>query len=90
MVFVRTLGKIFVVLALAFGATKAMGEGSYAGQPLTQVDFNHLVPRNYPLITTRFNALKPTTYPVIQPGVARVHITEKLVRPTEQPLLRTN
>ena len=70
--------------------TDVMGDDSYPGRPLIQADFNRLVPRSYPLVTTRFNALKPTTYPVIQPGIARVHITEKLVRPIEQPLLRSN
>ena len=79
-----------MVLTLTFGVTKAMGDGSYPGQPLVQVEFNHLVPRSYPLVTTQFNALKPSSYPVIQSGVAKVHITEKLVRPTERPLLRTN
>jgi hypothetical protein len=90
MMSVRVLGRIFVVSALAFCTTKAMGDGSYPGQPLIPADFTRLVPISYPLVTTRFNALKPTTYPVSQPGIARVHITEKLVRPIEQPLLRSN
>lgn len=67
-----------------------MGEGSYEGQPLTQVGFDRLVPITSRLTTTQFNALKPTSYPVIHPGAPRVHIIEKLVHPTEQPLLRTN
>ena len=83
-------GRILFVSVLTLGATKAMGDGSYPGQPLIQADFTRLVPRSYPLVTTRFNGLKPTTYPVFQPGIARVHITEKLVRPIEQPLLRSN
>ena len=89
MAFVSVLARIFVVSALAFCTTKAMGDGSYPGRPLTQVDFTRLVPTSYPLATTRFNALRPTTYPVLQPGSAQVHITEKLVQPTEQPLLRS-
>ena len=84
------LGRIFLVLALAFCTTKAMADGTYPGQPLTQVEFDRLVPITYPLVTTKFTALKPTSYPVIHPGVARVHITEKLVHPMEQPLLRTH
>ena len=87
---IRVLGRIFVVSALTFCTTKAMGDGSYPGQPLIQADFTRLVPRSYPLVTTQFNGLKPTTYPVFQPGVPRVHITEKLVRPIEMPLLRTH
>ena len=90
MTVVRVLGRIFVVSALTFCTTKAMGDGSYPGQPLIQADFTRLVPISYPLVTTQFNSLKPTTYPVLQPGVARVHITEKLVHPMEQPLLRSN
>lgn len=90
MTFVGALEKIFLVAVFAAGASQALGEGSYEGQPLTQVQFNQLVPITYPLATTRFNSLKPTTYPVIQPGIARVHITEKLVRPLERPLLRTH
>jgi hypothetical protein len=90
MTFVRVLGRIFVVSALTFCTTKAMGDGSYPAQPLIQADFTRLVPRSYPLATTRFNALKPTTYPVLQPGIARVHITENLVHPIERPLLRSN
>jgi len=89
MAFVSVLARIFVVSALAFCTTKAMGDGSYSGRSLTEVDFTRLVPTSYPLATTRFNALKPTTYPVVQPGIPQVHITEKLVHPTEQPLLRT-
>jgi hypothetical protein len=81
---------IFAVSALTFCTAKAMGDDSYPGQPLIQADFNRLVPIIYPLVTTRFNALKPTTYPVIQPGIPRVHITENLVHPIEQPLLRGN
>ena len=85
----RVLG-IFVVSVLTFCTTKAMADDSYPGQPLIQADFNRLVPISSSLVTTRFNALKPTTYPVIQPGIARIHITEKLVHPIEQPLLRGN
>ena len=66
-----------------------MGEESYPGQPLTQVEFDRLVPIAYPLVATEFSALKPTSFPVIQTGVARVHIIERLVHPLEQPLLRT-
>ena len=87
--FVRVLGRIFLVSVVTLGATKAMGDTTYSGQPLTQVEFTQLVPITYPLATTRFTALKPTSVPVIQPGVARVHIIEKLAHPMEQPLLRT-
>lgn len=88
--FVRVLGRILLVSTLTLGATKAMSDGSYPGQPLIQADFTRLIPISYPLVTTRFNALKPTSYPVIQPGIALVHITEKLVHPMEQRLLRSN
>ena len=88
--FVRVLGRILLVSTLTFGATKARGDGSYPGQPLIQADFTRLIPISYPLVTTRFSVLKPTSYPVIQPGMARVHIIEKLVHPMEQRLLRGN
>lgn len=91
MMTVRLLGKVFALLLLALGATTAMGDGgTYPGEALIQVSFDRLVPITYPLATTRFDGLKPSSYPVIQAGVARVHITEKLVHPMEQPLLRTN
>jgi hypothetical protein len=86
----RLLGGIWLVLAVTLGASRVMGDESYEGRPLTQVEFNHLVPITYPLVTTKFTALKPTSYPVIQPGVARVHIIDRLVHPLEQPLLRTH
>jgi hypothetical protein len=88
--FVRVLGKIFLVFALPFGTARALADDSYAGQPLTQVGFNHLIAITHPLVTTKFAGLRPTSYPVIHPGIARVHITEKLVHPMEQPLLRTH
>ena len=87
---VQVLGRIFLVSAFAFGATKAMGDDSYPGQPLIQSQFTRLIPVSYPLVTTHFSALKPTAFPVIQSGIPRVHITEKLVHPMEQPLLRSN
>ena len=90
MTFVPALGRLFLDSICAFCATKAMGDDPYQSRPLVQAEFNRLVPSNYPLVTTRFNTLKPTTYPVLQPGKASVHITEKLVRPIDQPLLRTN
>ena len=89
MAFVRIMGGILVISALALGVAQAMDDDSYSSQPLIQADFNRLVPITYPLLDTQFNRLKPTSFPVIQPGVARVHIIERLVRPMEQPLLRT-
>ena len=68
-----------------------MGDGStYSGQALIQVNFDRLVPITYPLATVQFDGLKPSSYPVIDPGIARVHITEELVQPMEQPLLRSH
>lgn len=90
MTFVRGVGRILVVSALAFCATKAMGDGGDPGRPLIQADFSRLVPITSRLVTTQFNALKATTYPVSETGVARIHPTENLVRPIEQPLLHIN
>jgi len=86
----RMLGGICLVLAITLGSSQVMGEESYEGRPLTQVEFDHLVPITYPLVTTEFTALKPTSDPVIQSGIAQVHITDRLVHPLEQPLLRTH
>ena len=86
---VRVLGRIFLVSALTFCASTVVGESSFSGEPLIQAQFTRLVPITYPLATTRFTALRPTSFPVIQPGVARVHIIQKLVHPMAQPLLRT-
>ena len=85
----RGLGKMLVVLTLAFCTTKAMGDGGDPGRPLIQADFTRLVPICDSVVTTRFNALKPTTYPVSETGVARIHPTENLVRPIDKPLLRS-
>ena len=90
MTFVPALGRLFLVSVCAFCATKAIGDDSLQSRPLIQADFSRLVPRSYPLVTTRFNALKPTAYPALPPGNPAVQITEKLVRPINQPLLRTN
>jgi len=87
---VRLMGRVLLISVLVLGPSQVMGEESYPGQPLTQVEFNRLVPITYPLVTTEFAALKPTSFPVIQTGVARVHIIERLVHPMEQPLLRTH
>ena len=87
---VRVLGRIFVVSALTFCATKAMADESYPGKPLIQTDFARVVPTTYPLAITRFSALMPRSYPVLQPGIARLPITEKLMRPIERPLLRSH
>jgi hypothetical protein len=89
MTFVRVLGRLFVISALMLCGGRAVGESSFSGEPLIQAQFTRLVPITYPLATTRFTALRPTSFPVIQPGVARVHIIQKLVHPMSQPLLRT-
>jgi len=91
MMIVRLLGKVFALSLLALCATRAMGDGgTYSGQALIQVNFDRLVPITYPLATVQFNGLKPSSYPVIDPGIARVHITENLAHPMEQPLLGSN
>jgi len=69
-------------------AVNAADTKAYPGQSLTQVSFDRLIPRSYPMLSVRFNALRPTTDPIIRVGVARVPITEKLVRTDLQPLLR--
>jgi len=84
------MGRVLLISVVVLGPSQVRGEESYAGQPLTQVAFNRLVPIIYPLVTTEFAALKPTSFPVIQTGVPRVHIIERLVHPMEQPLLRTH
>jgi hypothetical protein len=86
---VRVFGRIFLASVIMFCGGKAVGESSFSGQPLIQAQFTRLVPITYPLATTRFTALRPTSFPVIQPGVARVHIIQKLMHPMQQPLLRT-
>jgi hypothetical protein len=90
MKFVRMMERILLASVVVLGPSQLRGEESYPGQPLTQVEFNRLVPITYPLVTTKFTALRPTSYPVIQPGVARVHIIERLLHPLEQPLLRAH
>lgn len=82
---------VVVASAVAIGSARASYyEDTYFSGPLIQADFTRLIPRSYPTIQPDFNALIPTTRPLIYPGHPRIHITENLARPTDQPLLQVN
>lgn len=87
---IRILFGAIFIFAVALTQARATNDDVYFSAPLTQVTFDRLIPTFYPTIEPHFNGLQPTTYPLIYPGVPRVHITENLVYPSDQPLLIVN
>jgi hypothetical protein len=81
---------LFVAAALALSGVRATADDANFGEPLIQTRFDQLIPTSYPIITPRFDRLIQTTWPLTDPGIARVPITENLVRPLDQPLLIVN
>jgi hypothetical protein len=81
---------LFVATALALGGVRATAEDSNFGEPLIQARFDQLIPISSPTIRPNFDRLIQTTLPLTDPGIARVPITENLVRPLDQPLLIVN
>src|SRR5260370_13382015 len=77
---------LFVVTALALSGVRATADDA----PLIQARFDQLIPISYPTIRPSFNRLIQTTWPLTDPGIARVPITENLVRPMDQVLLIVN
>jgi hypothetical protein len=81
---------LFVATALALSGVRATADDANSGEPLIQARFDQLIPRSYPTIRPGFDRLIQTTLPLSDPGIARVPITENLVRPLDQPLLSVN
>jgi hypothetical protein len=79
-----------IAVAVAIGNASAYSDYVYVEQPLIHPTFDHLIPTFYPTIQPDFNKLIPTTYPLIHPGIPRVHITDNLINPLDQPLLIVN
>jgi len=77
---------LFVATALALSGVRATADDA----PLIQARFDQLIPISYPTIRPSFDRLIQTTWPLTDPGIARVPITENLVRPLDQPLLIVN
>ncbi len=77
---------LFVATALALSGVRATADDA----PLIQARFDQLIPISYPTIRPSFDRLIQTTWPLTDPGIARVPITENLVRPLDQPLLIIN
>jgi hypothetical protein len=84
---VRSLRWALMMIVLAISGLPALADDNYLDMPLTQARFDRLIPTSYPTTRAKFNRLIPTTLPLIQPGIARIHITENLVYPLSQPLL---
>ena len=78
---------VLVVFAIGTGKAWAYSDYAYVEQQLVHVSFDHLISTFYPTIKPDFDKLRPTTWPLIDPGVAQIHITENLVRPSEGQLL---
>ena len=76
--------------ALAIGNASAYSDYVYIDQPLIHPTFDRLIPTFYPTIQPDFSKLVPTTCPLIHPGIPRVHITDNLFNPLDQPLLIVN
>lgn len=87
---IRTLLGAIFILAVALTKARAAYDDVYFSAPLIQVRFDKLIPTFYPTIEPHFNGLQSTTYPLTYPGAPRVHITENLVCPSDQPLLIVN
>jgi len=68
----------------------AAADDSNYGLPLTQVQFDKLIPMSYPTTSPGYDRLRQTIWPLIDPGVAKIPTTENLVYPMDQPLLITN
>src|ERR1700760_4633248 len=81
---------LFVVTALALSGVQAMADYANSDEPLVQARFDQLIPTSYPTLRPSFDGLVQTTLPLIDPGIARVPITENLVHPLDQPLLIVN
>lgn len=81
---------LFVAAALALSGVRATADDANSGEGLIQARFDQLIPTSYPTIGTRFDRLIQTTLPLTDPGIARVPITENLVRPMDQALLIVN
>ena len=81
---------LFVATALALSGVRATADDANSGEPLVQVRFDQLIPISYPTIRPSFDRLIQTTWPLADPGIARVPITENLVRPLDQQLLIVN
>ena len=86
----RSFWWLFVSLSLALSPLSAWGDNSYYTQPLTQVRFDRLVPKSYPVIRPNFAHLRATTEPLIHPGIPQVPITEGLTDSFAKPLLITS
>jgi hypothetical protein len=81
---------LFVATALALSGVRATADDANFGEPLIQARFDQLIPISYPTIRPSFDRLIQTTWPLTDPGIARVPITENLVRPLDRPLLIVN
>ena len=81
---------LFVATALALSGVRATADDANSGEPLIQVRFDQLISTSYPTIRPSFDRLIQTTLPLTDPGIARVPITENLVRPLDQPLVIVN
>jgi hypothetical protein len=81
---------LFVATALALSGVPAMADDANLGEPLIHARFDQLIPTSYPTLRPSFDRLIQTTLPLTDPGIARVPITENLVRPLDQQLLIVN
>jgi hypothetical protein len=81
---------LFVATALALSGVRATADDANFGEPLIQARFDQLISTSYPTIRPSFDRLIQTTWPLTDPGIARVPITENLVRPMDQALLIVN
>ena len=77
---------LFVATAPALSGVRATADDA----PLIQARFDQLIPTSYPTLRPSFDRLIQTTLPLTDPGIARVPITENLVRPLDQQLLIVN
>ena len=81
---------LLVATALALSGVRATADDATFSEPVIQARFDQLIPTSYPTLRPSFDRLIQTTLPLTDPGIARVPITENLVRPVDQSLLIVN
>src|SRR4029077_17929533 len=77
---------LLVATAVALSGVWATADDA----PLIQVRFDQFIFTTYPRIRANLGRLIQTPLPLTDPGIARVPITENLVRPLDQPLVIVN
>jgi len=66
----RLFHSAFIVVALAAGGLPALGDDSFANQPLLQVKYDRLIPTSFPTVSPNFAGLRQTAFNRLIPTTA--------------------